>query len=150
MGKGRSEREEARERGITREESGQIEDNWISIVFFFSPPVVSIFLFLGLVLFFFAYSFSLLTSSLFFLFSLSSLITMNTAVTYSFLLWHSINFIYFLKNIKMYPHIGFFYKMAYRRIHRIPIHVPVSVLERHAVWEMLESNKRSPHPFCFT
>jgi hypothetical protein len=66
MGKGRSEREEARERGIMREESGQIEDNWISIVFFFSPPVVSIFLFLGLVLFFFAYSFSLLTSSLLF------------------------------------------------------------------------------------
>jgi hypothetical protein len=43
------EREEARESG--REESGQVEDNWISIVFFFSPPVVSIFLFLGLVLF---------------------------------------------------------------------------------------------------
>jgi hypothetical protein len=69
MGKGPSEREEAREGGVTGEESGWVEDNWISIVFFFSPPVVSIFLFLGLILFFFPYSFSLLTSSLLFFFS---------------------------------------------------------------------------------
>jgi hypothetical protein len=63
------EREEAQESG--REESGQVEDNWISIVFFFSPPVVSIFLFLGLVLFFclFLLSFNLF-SSLFSFFSL--------------------------------------------------------------------------------
>jgi hypothetical protein len=52
-----------------------------------------------------------------------------------FLLWHVL-FIYF-KNNKMYPCIGFFHKMSYRRIRirRIPIHVPVSVPAR--CWQLL-------------